>query len=52
MNLAWEEFKSNIIHDKIKLKTNDKKSIETLNNFNDFLIPQNVLDTDSYYVKS
>ncbi len=52
MNLAWNEMVANIIHDKIKFKTDDQKTLALTSIFNSTPFSTNDLDAPSYYVKS
>jgi len=52
MILAWHEMTDNILHAKLKLKTDDKTALEMADKFNHSPFSKNDLDRKSYYVKS
>ena len=52
MNLAWNELNENILHEKLRLNTTDKKTLETVDKFNKAIFTKNDLDEASYYIKS
>lgn len=52
MNLAWNELNDNILHEKLKLKTEDKTALKMVDNFNNATFTKNDLDEASYYIKS
>ena len=52
MNLAWNELNENILHEKLKLKTEDKVALEMADKFNHAPFTKNDLDEKSYYLKS
>lgn len=52
MNLAWTELADNIVKDTIRLATDDKAALNTLDKLNHPVITKNDLDEASYYVKS
>lgn len=52
MNLAWTELNENILHEKIKLATDDKIALEMVEKLNNPVFTKNDLDEKSYYVKS
>jgi hypothetical protein len=52
MNLAWNELNENILHEKLKLKTDDKIALDMVEKFNNPIFTKNDLDDKSYYVKS
>lgn len=52
MNLAWNELNENILHVKLKLKTDDKVALEMVDKLNSSPFTKNDLDEKSYYVKS
>lgn len=52
MNLAWTELNENILHEKLKLKTNDIVALKMVDAFNNPVFSKKDLDEKSYYVKS
>ena len=52
MNLAWDELNGNILHEKLKLNTNDKRALAMVDKLNRSQFTKNDLDEKSYYVKS
>src|SRR5208337_3734647 len=52
MNLAWYELNENILHEKLKLNTNDKAALEMADKLNNSPFTKNDLNEQSYYVKS
>jgi hypothetical protein len=52
MNLAWRELNDNILHEKLKLNTDDKPALEMVDKLNRSPLTKNDLDEKSYYVKS
>jgi hypothetical protein len=52
MNLAWKDLKESIVHEDIKIQTDDKKAQEMADNFNRAAFSKNDLDEKSYYIKS
>lgn len=52
MNLAWNELNENILHEKLKLKTDDKVALEMAEKLNRAPFTKNDLDEKSYYIKS
>lgn len=52
MNLAWNDLNENILHEKLKLKTDDKIALEMTEKLNNPIFTKNDLDNKSYYVKS
>ncbi len=52
MNLAWNELNDNILHDKLRLATNDKVILGMVECFNHSIFTKNDLDEESYYIKS
>jgi hypothetical protein len=52
INLAWHELNENILHEKLKLKTDDKVALEMVDKLNHSPFTRNDLDEKSYYVKS
>ena len=52
MNLAWNELNENILHQKLRLKTDDKKALEMVDKLNHSPFTRNDLDEKSYYIKS
>lgn len=52
MNLAWHELNENIVHEKLKLKTDDPVALEMVDKLNDSPFTKNDLDEKSYYIKS
>jgi len=52
MNLAWNELNENILHEKLKLKTDDKVALEMAEKLNRAPFTKNGLDEKSYYIKS
>ncbi len=52
MNLCWNELTDNIVKDTIKLRTDDKDALNTLDKLNHPVITINDLDEASYYIKS
>ncbi len=52
MNLAWNELNESILHEKLKLKTDDKIALRMADQLNDAPFTKNDLDEKSYYIKS
>jgi hypothetical protein len=52
MNLAWNELNESILHEKVKLKTNNKSALRMADQLNDAPFTKNDLDEKSYYIKS
>jgi len=52
MNLAWNELNESILHEKLKLKTDDKIALRMAEQLNDAPFTKNDLDEESYYIKS
>jgi len=52
MNLAWDELNDNILHEKLRLSTDDQRALEMVDIFNRSPFTKNDLDEKSYYVKS
>ena len=52
MNLAWLELNENILHEKLRLNTNDKVALEMVDKLNHSPFTRNDLDEKSYYIKS
>src|SRR5512136_226278 len=52
MNLAWNELNESILHEKLKLKTDDKIALRMTDQFNDAPFTRNDLDEKGYYIKS
>jgi hypothetical protein len=52
MNLAWNELNENILHEKLRLNTNDKVALEMVDKLNRSPFTKNDLDEKSYYIKS
>ncbi len=52
MNLAWNELSESILHEKLKLKTDDKIALRMADQLNDTPFTKNDLDEQSYYIKS
>ena len=52
MNLAWLELNENILHEKLRLNTNDKVALEMVDKLNRSPFTKNDLDEKSYYIKS
>jgi hypothetical protein len=52
MNLAWNELNENILHEKLRLNTYDKKALEMVDKLNHSPFTRNDLDEKSYYIKS
>lgn len=52
MNLAWTELADNIVKDTIRLATDDKAVLNTLDKLNHPVITRKDLDEASYYIKS
>jgi hypothetical protein len=52
MNLTWNELNDNILHEELKLKTEEKLALEMVAQFNNPAFTKNDLDDKSYYVKS
>ncbi|MFN0202260.1 MAG: hypothetical protein ACKVTZ_12105 [Bacteroidia bacterium] len=52
MNLAWNELNENVLHEKVKLKTEDSVALKMADKFNNPIFSKKDLDEKSYYVKS
>lgn len=52
MNLAWNELNENILHDKLKLDTDELYVLQMVDKLNNPVFSKNDLDEASYYVKS
>ena len=52
MNLAWLELNENILHEKLRLNTDDKVALEMIDKLNHSPFTNNDVDEKSYYVKS
>jgi len=52
MNLAWNNLNENILGEKLKLATEEKLALTTVEKFNDAVLKKKDLDEKSYYVKS
>ena len=52
MNFAWNELKENILKEKVILDTEDKEALELTEKLNNSIITKNILDEESYYIKS
>lgn len=52
MNLAWNELNESILHEKLKLKTDDKIALRMEDQLNSAPFTKNDLDEKSYYIKS
>jgi len=52
MNLAWHELNDNILHEKLKLNTDDEQALEMVDKLNRLAFTKKDLDEESYYVKS
>jgi len=52
MNLAWLELNENILHEKLRLNTDDKVALEMVHKLNHSPFTRNDLDEKSYYIKS
>ena len=52
MNLAWNELNENILHEKLRLITDDKKALGMVDRLNHAPFTKNDLDEKSYYIKS
>jgi hypothetical protein len=52
MNFAWNELKENILKENIILDTKDEKALELTKKLNNSIITKNILDEESYYIKS
>ncbi|MEA1972761.1 MAG: hypothetical protein U9N34_05650 [Candidatus Cloacimonadota bacterium] len=52
MNFAWNELKDNILKENVILDTQDKKALELNKKLNNTIITKNILDEESYYIKS
>ncbi len=52
MNLAWNELNESILHEKLKLKADDKIALRMADQLNDAPFAKNDLDEKSYYIKS
>ncbi|MFA5995419.1 MAG: hypothetical protein WCW27_06760 [Patescibacteria group bacterium] len=52
MNLAWNELNENILHEKLKLNTDDRIVLEMAEELNNPIFTKNDLDDKSYYIKS
>jgi hypothetical protein len=52
MNLAWNDLNENILHEKLKLKTDDRVALEMVNKLNNVPFTKSDLDEKSYYIKS
>lgn len=52
MNLAWNDLNKNILKEELKLKTNDRKTLNIVKKFNDSTFTKKDLNKDSYYIKS
>lgn len=52
MNLAWNELNESILHEKVKLKTDDKIALRMADQLNHAPFTKNDLDEASYYIKS
>jgi len=51
MNLAWNDLNESILHEKLKLKTDDKIALRMADQLNDAPFTKNDLDEKSYYIK-
>ncbi len=52
MNLAWNDLNENILHEKLKLKTDDQIALKMVGQLNGAPFTKNDLDEKSYYIKS
>lgn len=52
MNLAWNELNESILHEKLKLQTDDKVALRMADQLNGAPLTKNDLDEKSYYIKS
>ncbi|MFN0200687.1 MAG: hypothetical protein ACKVTZ_04170 [Bacteroidia bacterium] len=52
MNLAWNELNEKILHEKVKLKTEDSEALTMIDKLNRPVFSKKDLDEKSYYVKS
>ena len=52
MNFAWNELKENILKENVILDTKDKKALKLTDKLNNSIITKNILDEESYYIKS
>ncbi len=52
MNFAWNELKENILKENIILDTQDEKALELTKKLNYSIISKNILNEESYYIKS
>ena len=52
MNLAWHELTENIVHEKLRLNTDDKVALEMVDKLNHSPFTRNDLDEKSYYIKT
>ena len=52
MNLAWNELNQNILHEPLRLSTNDKIALGMVGKLNNATFSNKDLDKSSYYVKS
>ena len=52
MNLAWHELNDDILHEKLKLNTDDEQALEMVDKLNRFPFTKKDLDEESYYIKS
>jgi hypothetical protein len=52
MNLAWNVLNENIIKGKVKLKSEEKATLEMVNSLNNSTFTKKDLDSSSYYIKS
>jgi len=52
MNLAWNELNENIVHEKLRLNTDNKVTLEMVDKLNHSPFTRNDLDEKSYYIKS
>lgn len=52
MNFAWNELKENILKEDVILDTQDEKALELNEKLNNSIITKDILDEESYYIKS
>ena len=52
MNLAWDELNESVLHEKLKLKTDDKIALKMADRLNSAPFTKKDLDEKSYYIKS
>lgn len=52
MNFAWNELKDNILKENVILDTTDTWALDLAEKFNNSVVTKNILDEESYYVKS